>query len=62
MATMIRLDFPVLLNLVEPVPYRVFIIPDAYTFVKIYSQENVTIHGLCVRELTHFVRYGPDAV
>lgn len=38
MATMIRLDFPVLLNLVEPVPYRVFIIPDAYTFVKIYSQ------------------------
>ena len=22
----------------------------------------VTIHGLCVRELTHFVRYGPDAV
>lgn len=40
MATMIRLDFPVLLNLVEPVPYRVFIIPDAYTFVKIYSQEN----------------------
>ena len=40
MSTMIRLDFPVLLNLVEPVPYRVFIIPDAYTFVKIYSQEN----------------------
>ena len=44
MATMIRLDFPVLLNLVEPVPYRVFIIPDAYTFVKIYSQENQKKH------------------
>ena len=37
---MIRIDFPVLFNFVEPVPYRVFIIPDAYTFVKIYSQEN----------------------
>ncbi len=23
---------------------------------------SVTIHGLCVRELTHFVRYVPDAV
>lgn len=34
MTTMIRLDFPVLFNFVEPVPYRVFIIPDAYTFVK----------------------------
>ena len=22
----------------------------------------VTVLGLCVRELTHFVRYGPDAV
>lgn len=40
MATMIRLDFPVLFNFVEPVPYRVFIIPDAYAFVKIYFQEN----------------------
>ena len=44
MATMIRLDFPVLFNFVEPVPYRVFIIPDAYTFVKIYSQENQKKH------------------
>ena len=40
MITMIRLDCPVTFGFMEPVPYRVFIIPDAYTFVKIYSQEN----------------------
>ena len=53
MATMIRLDFPVLLNLVEPVPYRVFIIPDAYTFVKIYSQLDSEKFLLIVESLNY---------
>ena len=27
-----------------------------------YMLCNITVHGLCVRKLTQFARYGPDAV
>ena len=39
---MIRLDCPVTFGFMEPVPYRVFIIPDAYIFVNTYSQKKAT--------------------
>ena len=30
--------------------------------VQVIFEQFLTVHGLCVRELTHFARYGPDAV